>query len=164
MAEIKPEQVPKEAVTALATRLRDFSHGYSDTALMLMAADFAAVAINAWPGKEWRESGYYPNGVGGPGATVTERLVLPFRRAATQWRPIETVWLVERQDGACFTGYIPTLIAGWSQDYADGIRFSRRVDAQKMAARLSEQWPCRATEHRWVDSPLPHRDALEDQP
>ena len=73
-------------------------------------------------------------------------------------RIAETAWVVERGDPGCFgpiyyTGYIPISMAGWSEDNADAIRFARKVDAQRMAVRLSEHWPgCRACEHMWIDA------------
>ena len=58
---------------------RFFPHGGVTKHHMLAAI---RAAINAWPGAEWRESGRYPHGIGGPDATVTTRLILPMPQEA----------------------------------------------------------------------------------
>lgn len=40
----------------------------------------SAAALNAWPGAEERTSGYYPNGIGGPGEEIKHRLILPLQK------------------------------------------------------------------------------------
>jgi hypothetical protein len=61
----------------------------------------------------------------------------------------ETAWLIERGDS---NPDAPTYWAGpddmWSQDHMDAIRFARKLDAERVSARLF--YPNnRICEHMW---------------
>ena len=73
----------------------------------------------------------------------------------------ETAWLIERADGATdgpryLMGIRQGYGAMWSTDHDVAIRFSRHVDATRIAETL--ETPARAVEHMWCE---PRRDIMD---
>ena len=87
--------IPPEAVEAAATEIfkvrlaeRPYPHSPRLIEWLIDVSREEATAalragIAAWPGAEWRESGHYPNGIGGPDATVMKRIILPLLTETT---------------------------------------------------------------------------------
>ena len=73
----------------------------------------------------------------------------------------ETAWLIERADGAkdgprYLMGIRQGYGAMWSTDHGVAIRFSREVDAKRIADDLSA--PAKVVEHMWCE---PSRDIMD---
>jgi hypothetical protein len=64
----------------------------------------------------------------------------------------ETGWVIERGDSQPST---PTYWAGpdrWSQDHMDAVRFTRQIDAARVASRETWLAPHRVCEHVWISA------------
>ena len=67
----------------------------------------------------------------------------------------ETGWVIERGDsGPSGPTYWAGLDDKWSQDHLDAIRFARKLDAERVSARI--HWPNnRICEHMWLGEATP---------
>lgn len=64
----------------------------------------------------------------------------------------ETGWVIERGNSQPST---PTYWAGpdrWSQDHMDAVRFTRQIDAARVASRETWLAPHRVCEHVWISA------------